>query len=88
MVLVGAFLLALLVAGVTFLVQRGAAAKMTTLDAELLAVEASSGRCEACAGDGFRVEPSRRGPVARTCWRCDGSGLPPTQEDRARFMPG
>jgi len=79
----------LTIAAATLVVQRGAARKMTELDARLTIEEAGSGKCGACDGNGFRWEVTGRFGAggARPCWRCHGTGEPPSDGDRARFMP-
>ena len=74
----------------TLAVQRRNATRTIELDRELAMDEAVSGKCAACAGQGYRWTATggvSAGGGAQTCWRCGGSGLPPTPEDRARFMP-
>lgn len=60
----------------TFTTARWAARHDQRLDASLRPLEAVSGRCALCDGQGWRFDGRIRGAPG-TCWRCDGSGLPP-----------
>ena len=69
----------LLAVGVTFMLQRRNAHSMVRLDKGLTEKERLSG-CGACDGSGFRwtaLSP-RGGGEPGACWRCQGSGEPPT----------
>lgn len=48
-------------------------------DQRLAIMEYVSERCEACEGSRLIGD----GP----CWRCDGTGRPPTDADRLRYLP-
>ena len=57
------------------------------IDAEILVVEAETGKCHPCVGTGSTVASMRIEPPAtytyRTCARCSGSGRPKAQPDVA-----
>jgi hypothetical protein len=65
---------------------RGAASDMVAMNTRLAVREHVTGRCGACEGEGWRWAPGR-GSRSMTCWRCGGTGAPPTDVDRTRFMP-
>lgn len=90
LVVLGVFaLLTLLLVGGVYVAQVRAARQRILQDAELAERESRTHVCMACEGSGYRWEAlAARGtgrPVA--CWRCGGTGAPPSEEDRARFMP-
>lgn len=60
----------------TFLAARWAARHDQQLDGRLRPLETASGRCALCDGQGWRFGGGARGGP-HTCWRCDGTGLPP-----------
>src|SRR3954466_14079414 len=78
-IVVGA-MVAVTVAVATRAAQRKTAARMVRLDEELTVKEAETGKCGACVGEGYLFQPlgGVGGYNRRPCWRCDGTGRPPT----------
>ena len=91
LVVVACTALAVALGGVTFLLTRRAAADARAVDRRLRPQEATTGRCGACDGRGWRKETvTLRGGVERrtkTRWRCDGSGQPPSVEPVSGLPP-
>jgi hypothetical protein len=76
--------------GLTFVVARRAAARMSALDARLRPIEAETGKCAVCDGAGSRIEvitgPHSVEDAIVTCFRCGGTGLPLPPGETSRLI--